>query len=157
MSLRVQGQACTAWPQLMALDAVALPVLEYFAVQRNMETAGSLAWIWFTCDHIKWFFDGPLPSEWLITWFAVPLWNSATTLTPCPPPPTDIMLPLFRTTIFFPWLSFSLFLVLSLPQTIYECRNNHISNSRIRKECIIHKGFSTVLLFETIHSIKAKC
>lgn len=85
--------------------------------------AGNLAWTWFTCDRIKRFFDGPLPSEWLITWFAAPLWNSATTLAPCPPlsspPPSPLifdlmeMLSLLRTRRdnFFllgchsPWLS----------------------------------------------------
>lgn len=155
MSPRVQGQACTAWPQLMAPDAVAVLVLEYFAVQRNTGTADSLAWTWFTRDHIKRFFDGPLPPEWLITWFAAPLWNSATTLTPCPPPSTPLPHASSTSSDNFFLLGYHSSLAPSLPRTIHNCRNNHISNSGIRKECIIHKGFSTALRSKR-HSIKAK-
>lgn len=107
--------------------------------------ADNLAWTWFTCDRIKRFFDSPLPSEWLITWFAAPLWNSATTLAPClplsppyPPYPSPSMswkcpAPCLesRAIIFF-LLNYhsSPAFPLTFPHTIYAYWNNYISNSK---------------------------
>lgn len=160
---RTSAHRVTAINGLWCSSRMALPVLEYFAVQRNTETAGSLAWTWFTRDRIKRFFDGPLPPEWLITWFAAPLWNSATTLTPCPPFPSDVMemLSLLRArgvTNFFHRSShpspISSHLAPFLPRAIHEYRN--ISNSGIKKECIISKGCYEPSTLKTMHSAKAR-